>query len=1196
MNSTPNERDAVELLAEDFLDRFRRGERPSLTEYENRNPDLAGQIRHLSPALVALEQIGASANPGVERFVPAGLTRIGEYRILREVGRGGMGVVFEAVQESLGRHVALKVLPPALCRDNYLERFQREAKAAASLHHTNIVPVFGVGADLGMHFYVMQFIDGRGLDGVIHEVRRLRTLGLGQSAEYSADDPNLSSLARNLLSGTFAPSSVESGDKQSSQTAVVATDQTDSTLPKDQYYYAVARLGRQVAEALHHAHTQGVLHRDVKPSNLLLDSSGTVWISDFGLAKADDSEDLTDTGDLIGTLRYMAPERLQGRGDARSDIHGLGLTLFELLALRPAFDAPGRLRLMDQVARGEAPALRQLVPELPRDLEMVVSKAMAKEPADRYASAQELAEDLGRFVANLPVRARQVPVYERLERWCRRHPAVAILATAIVALLATGAAGGWWAAARLRQEVAAVTTAEAQTTERLREARLAEARAGRASRLPGQRFKSLEAIADAARIRPDRELRNQAVACFALTDVQVEQEWDADLETNLLAFSTGVAFDPTLEHYAFTSADGTVSVRATFDGQLVARLDGMGGPADFLRFSPDGRYLAARFNNGLPHPCRVWDWREGKVVFERLQASSYFLSLDFRPDSKSLVLVARSGLETVALPSGQTIATTKLNIAPDWLAVEPEVGNLVAVCGQRTPKLRVVELTSGRVVAAWDNLPAELVAVAWHPRGTLLAASGRDGNLYTFGLDSRSPPTILRRHTMEARELAFSPDGAQLVSRAWDGTTRFWDPVEAHELLRVRGQSFLQFSRDGHRLAYRGYNTKRLGIWELADQSVCRVLHGPRPRVPQAQAGVSFSQDSQLLATSAGESVCIWDPPTGRLLGQIDTGQTTDVLFDPGGRYLYTVGDRGSLAWELSRTQGVNGRLRQVVGPIQLLSTPLGPLLDQWLSPLFDPPVQINGYQLHADRAGDRLALVERFSCVVISPPPGDLGSRVVLRDHPQVSSAALSPDGRSVATGTWHGKGVKIWDASIGRLVHELPTEESAGVGFSPDGSRLLVLEPDVAYRSHLVGAWDQQWERRDADAGFTRGLRAAFHPSGRIMAHVSDRVDLRLVDLETGDELAVLPVPESQNLSGYQFSPDGRYVAAITVQGAVQLWDLRRLRGILRANRLDWDPPDTIGELVQFGGIRLEVRNSHLQVRPAQGWPGFIPVPGDA
>jgi serine/threonine protein kinase/WD40 repeat protein len=1140
VNANAEERDPVEQLAEEFLARIRRGDQPEQLAYERAHPELAERIRRLFPTLLVMERLGA-APPVLDRSFPAGLARFGEYRILREVGRGGMGVVFEAVQESLGRHVALKVLPPALCRDKYLERFQREAKAAARLHHTNIVPVFGVGADAGMHFYAMQFIDGRGLDWALNEIRQARTADAGQDQRRAIVDSSLSGIAQSLHSGHFTANLRGIAGESMRGTAPLATITPVSSTITDPYFHTVARLGLQVAEALHYAHSQGVLHRDVKPSNLLLDSSGTVWVADFGLAKADDADDLTDTGDLVGTLRYMAPERLQGRGDARSDIYSLGVTLFELLALQPAFDAPERLRLMDLVARGAAPRLRSLVPGVPRDLEMIVNKAMAREPADRYVTAGELAADLDCFLSDLPVRARKIPAAERLVRWCRRHPSVAGLASTIVVLLAIGAVAGWWAAARLGFQVAAVVHAERITKDQLWEARLAQARAGRASRLPGQGFGSLEAIADAARIRPSRDLRNEAIACMALTDVRIEREWDAELETDRLEFSTGVTFDSTLEHYAATAADGTVSIRSTSDGALLAQFAGLGAPAEVLRFSPDGRYLAARYM-GPQRQYRVWDWRAEKTVIERAQPSLYAASIDFLPDGNSIVVGADQELQTMALSNAHVRRTTKLDLAPGTLATCPTDGNLVAICPQSANKLRVVELSTGRAVASWNDLPAEMVAVAWHPDGAHLAASGLDGNLYLFDSISRTKPTSLRGHLLEARELAFSPDGSLLVSRGWDGTTRFWDSVDGHELLRVRGVSFLQFHKDGRRLAYRGYNSKRLGIWKLADRSICRVLHGSRGQAMMRYAGISFSPDNRLLATSAGEAVCLWDPPSGRLLGRVNTGMTTDVIFDPAGRYLFTVGKQGALAVPLSRSQNEQGVTWHADRP--------APLMGWWR--------QQTGFQLDVDRAGERLTLVDRFKSVVVTPTPGRPGMPVFLRGHSQVSSAAISPDGRYVATGTSRGSNVKVWDAKLGRQERDLPVEGSAGVVFTPDGTRLLVLESEGVYRSYRVDTWECEWERRDGETGFTRGLRAALHPFGEVMAQTSDRVNLRLVSLETGEELAVLPVPESHNLVAYQFSPDGRFLAAETVKGAVQLWDLHHLRANLRELGLDWELPD--------------------------------------
>jgi hypothetical protein len=316
--------------------------------------------------------------------------RLGDFRLLREVGRGGMGVVYEAEQISLGRRVALKVLPSsALPEPRQLERFEHEARAAARLHHTNIVPVYGFGEHHGVHFLVMQLIDGRPLDAVLAELRSGRAVPAGLSD------------------------------------------------PGRQRCRAVARLGIQVAEALAYAHGQGVLHRDIKPANLLLDGQGMVWVSDFGLAKAAGGGDLTGTGEVVGTLRYIPPERFRGLSDARGDLYSLGLTLYELLTLRPAFDREERYKLIEAILHDEPPRPRQIDPQLPRDLETVVLKATAKDPARRYASAAELADDLRRFAEDRPIKARRAAAWERLGRWRRRNPALAAaVGVAAAALLA----------------------------------------------------------------------------------------------------------------------------------------------------------------------------------------------------------------------------------------------------------------------------------------------------------------------------------------------------------------------------------------------------------------------------------------------------------------------------------------------------------------------------------------------------------------------------------------------------------------------------------------------------------------------------------------------------------------------------------------------------------------------------------------
>jgi serine/threonine protein kinase len=487
MADPSSNRDPVEELAEEFAERLLCGERPSLTEYTDKYPQYADAIRKLFPALLLMEQLkpaqGEASGPfSAEGGIAEGqkLEQLGDFRILREGGRGGMGIVYEAVQLSLGRHVALKVLPQhALLDPRHLQRFQREAKAAARLHHTNIVPVYGVGEEKGLHYYVMQFIQGLGLDEVLTELRRLRTPKLppGSSPETresrakEAKELSAEEVARSLLSGEFSagpnngdrqappgnapslpagPQRVDSAsspgsDAPRSDTSIHLPGQSEhSTLSESgtPYWQSVARVGMQVAGALAYASSQGILHRDIKPSNLLLDTQGTVWVTDFGLAKAADSEDLTNTGDIVGTLRYMAPERFGGLCDVRSDIYALGLTLYELLTMRPAFQERDRKQLLHQVMHGEPPRPRKLNPQVPCDLETIVLKATGRDSARRYQSPRELGDDLKRFIDFRPIRARPVGVVEKLWRWCRRNPVVAGLTAAVALLLVVLAFGG----------------------------------------------------------------------------------------------------------------------------------------------------------------------------------------------------------------------------------------------------------------------------------------------------------------------------------------------------------------------------------------------------------------------------------------------------------------------------------------------------------------------------------------------------------------------------------------------------------------------------------------------------------------------------------------------------------------------------------------------------------------------------------
>jgi serine/threonine protein kinase len=377
---------------------------------------------------------------GPDNILPA--NPLGDFQIMREIGRGGMGIVYEAVQLSLGRRVALKVLPFAATFDaKHLQRFHNEAQAAAQLHHTNIVPIYYVGSDRGVHFYAMQLIDGHSLAVVIRQIRRQ----VGRSPAIEPSGAALPSREAVRDGSTIAyPDVLPLPDPEApvgetvSQVALALSTQRSG---KQKFYNTAARFVMQAAEALDHAHQYGIVHRDIKPANLLVDAHSRLWITDFGLAQFRAEANLTRTGDLLGTLRYMSPEQALGQRvllDHRTDIYSLGATLYELVTLEPMFSEQDHQALLYQIIHDEPRAPRALDKSVPVDLETIILKAVSKNPADRYASAQDLAADLQRYLEDKPISAKRPSLPERARKWSRRHPSFVAALVVVMVLLTAG--------------------------------------------------------------------------------------------------------------------------------------------------------------------------------------------------------------------------------------------------------------------------------------------------------------------------------------------------------------------------------------------------------------------------------------------------------------------------------------------------------------------------------------------------------------------------------------------------------------------------------------------------------------------------------------------------------------------------------------------------------------------------------------
>jgi serine/threonine protein kinase len=422
----PNEAQSVDrdeqlgqVLAE-WLESAEQGRPPDEREYLGRYPEFRAELAQC----IADWKRFPRPHGASERLPENGI--LGDFRIIREVGRGGMGVVYEAEQISLGRRVALKVLPFAATMDpRHLQRFQNEARAAASLEHPHIVPVYGVGCERGVHYYAMKFIDGQSLAEVIDEVRKAKDLHHRATENTEKRQQTVvSSLCSLCLCGS-----------------------TD-------FYKSVAELGIQAAEALEHAHSLGIVHRDIKPANLMIENSPAssdhspltthhlpkLWITDFGLARTAADAGLTMTGDVLGTLRYMSPEQAlakHGLVDHRTDVYSLGVTLYELLTGQEAVDGKDREEILNAITLQEPRSLRTRDAAIPRDLETIVLKAIAKEAVDRYGTARELGEDLRNFMESRPLRARRPGPVLRIRKWSQRHRT--LVTAAIAFLILTGA-------------------------------------------------------------------------------------------------------------------------------------------------------------------------------------------------------------------------------------------------------------------------------------------------------------------------------------------------------------------------------------------------------------------------------------------------------------------------------------------------------------------------------------------------------------------------------------------------------------------------------------------------------------------------------------------------------------------------------------------------------------------------------------
>jgi len=1070
-------------LAEEFLERYRKGQRPPLLEYIKRHPDLADEIREVFPAMAMMEKIALAdeslAGDPTGAAQPAKsptLDQLGDYRILREIGRGGMGVVFEAEQVSLGRHVALKLLPLQLLSDDKQKhRFEREARSAARLHHTNIVPVFGVGEHEETPYYVMQFIQGQGLDEVLTELRQMQT---GKPAEtpgatfseheVTGRDISAVEIARSLLTGGFhsncareagaqehddeptvaespdkahaptpsknrhtpisnpASSGLHSGSLSASSVSLLGTGASSARRrakgKKLAYWQGVARIGAQVADALEYAHKQGIIHRDIKPSNLLLDARGTVWVTDFGLAKANDQQNLTHTGDILGTFRYMPPEAFEGKTDHRGDVYSLGLTLYELLALRPAFGERDRGRLIHQVTTEEPDRLGKLNPEIPRDLETIVHKAIERDPSHRYAAAGDMAADLQRFLDDEPIQARRLSQTERLGRWSRRHKAVAGLLATLASVLVIGFA------------VMAVLWTKAETNRAKAEALAStEAKARADAQAQGKiALDRAEALAQQDYInrvnRAYREVQegNIALAEDLLHGCPPERrgwEWYfverlgngerlrldvGDQSVNSVAFSSdgswvvSGASRPLISTVA--DSDMVLEVWDQATGQRRNSLLASKGAVFSVAVEGDGKRIAAGCLRGL---VMVWDVQSGRRAWTSTEPGLDAMSVAFSPDGKSLAV-------------GYGFYSRS-----------------------QAGKVKVWDVATGKEMKSFAGPLGGVNKLAFDPAGKRLAVAGL-GVVEVWELATTTKVRDLKGHAKWVYCVAFSSDGKWLATGGWDRTVKLWDADTGLEKLTIFAHDGfvldLAFSPDSHQLITASED-RSAKLWEFPSGEPVASFHGHTDFVNT----VAFRPDGREIVTGGMDgSLRFWDLRTSRPVVVQHTGWVEHLAIRRDG--LRVLSDTGHFRVANDTSKGWNPFTGEVDPLLTGASLPTLPA-DFAMGSGFER-FTVNSpdgmLRAQASYAGHFVSLSNSKdfanSAVVIREVASGRAIHMLTGHSAEVVSLAFSPDGRRLATASFD-RTIKLWNTSTGMDVFTLRGHTAGVVAlvFSPDGNLLV-------------------------------------------------------------------------------------------------------------------------------------------------------------
>ncbi len=993
-----------------------------------------------------------------------------ELERIQLIGRGGMGVVYRAHQRDVKRDIALKLLPierPDV--GGWEARFEIEARAAARLDHPNIVTLYEFGEREGSPFLKMKLIEsGR-------------------------------SLAHALKGHRPSPA----------REAVM--------------------LMIKIASAVQHAHQHGVIHRDIKPGNILLDAKGDPYLSDFGLARfVEENAGLTGTHMVLGTANYMSPEQADGKsGDltTSADVYSLGAVLYEMLTGRPPFEGSSVAEILRHVIESEPPSLHMLNPEIDRDLSTVCQKCLEKNPARRYGSADAFARDLECWLDGRPISARPISAPGRLAKWARRKPAIASLTgtVLVMGMLALALLYNAWNLAEDGRRNAEVRRHEAE--ENLKQALdgfTAEATAHRLKGKAGRRWDALAAIAKAVAIRKTPDLRNEAIACLALVDFRPAEYWHGDSERTSL-----YVFDIAFARIAHSLADGTIEMLSHPSGKLLTTLPGEGQPVGrVLQFSPNGKFLAASY--GPSGQIVVWNIETRAPMIRESAATGVF---DFSPDGAFAFIGVKNELAVWSTVTQTIIKRIPLTEDARLIRCSPD-GHMLAVVLPRGG-VDLINIESATLVATFRECDSVL-DFAWHPNRQIAAVASSDGKIFLW--NTLEKPGAARRweaHTDGVQHLAWHPGGHLLASHGADGNVALWDAEISELRVAYTAQPVqgLQFSPDGRRLGlFR--QSDQISLLEVEDGAIVHHTAGHEGR---QVSGASWHPAHGVLATAGDDAVKFWNS-AGDQIGVLHVTDARSALWTADS--LVVSGMHGVHRWQIS--------VKSAAGGAQRLALAHKTAIDS-----------TEGWERAALTNDGRLLIVTHPAQILIVDLSGKNPPRSITGQK-GAAFASISPDNRWLATGTWHENNVRVWSLPEVRPERELQVEGSANVLFSPNG-QWLVTGSSKEYGIWLTSTWERSSTVPTRLGDYFGAM--SFSPRMTALAIESERNRIKIVYPPTLMELAA---PDFDHQSPLAFSPDGVMLVNVDAKKHLVFWNLALLRSGMKSVKLDWEIP-TLAETQQ-------------------------------